>query len=120
MNVGILSYYRINRLNKKSYKTPGVVENSLNGWHALIKEAKKNSIYFEEYTQKKHKNFDQILILEIPRLWEFIGIILNSISTITISNSLGIRTAIFYYFNNATIKNLRLLFNRAKTKRNCR
>ena len=80
MNIGVLSYYGTNKLNKKSNKEQGVIENSFNSWASFIKEAENNFLYFDDYNQKKHNDFDQILIIEIPRIWELFSILLNNLT----------------------------------------
>ncbi len=79
MLVGVLGYYPCFDQIKKGLNMKELFHSTTyEAWEQLIKVGEGKSIYFEKYNHKNHTDFDQIIVIDIPRILELFKILKNN------------------------------------------
>lgn len=74
MRIGILSYYT----PRMKTGSDGTRENGNLRWMEFYKTAKERNILYELYDKRNHKNYDLIIIRDIPKIYLLSKILINN------------------------------------------
>ncbi len=74
MEVGIISYYDFDQYIKPKNKLK-IYQNWNRAWEEVFKQGKKHKINLNNYNSKKHKKYDKIIFVEIPRVKDLIKLL---------------------------------------------
>ena len=78
MKVGIISYFNYDEYIEKIDKTK-IYENWNKAWDEVFRLAKINKIELVKYNSKKHKTYEKLIFIEIPRINELLKVLIANL-----------------------------------------